>query len=156
MTRIYTTRNHWISLKVMVHIQQRHPHTQTDGVAMGGPASSVVAEIYMQAHEQTALTTFSNKPKVWKRYVDDVFSIIKRCHLDEFFEHINSMHEQIKFTVEKENNSCLPFLDTCVKLSVSVFKKPKINFYFKHNSPLKNQPLLEMNPSLNWPQWESY
>ena len=41
--------------------------TQTDAVAMGGPASSVVAEIYMQAHRQTALTTFSNKPKVWER-----------------------------------------------------------------------------------------
>ena len=123
--------------------------TQTDGVAMGGPASLVVAEIYMQAHEQTALTTFSNKPNVWERYVDDVFSIIKRCHLDSFFEHINSLHEQIKFTVEKENNSCLPFLDTCVKrnndgkISVTVYRKPThtdqyLNFRSHHQPSSKN------------------
>ena len=50
--------------------------SQTDGVAMGGPASSVVAEIYMQSHESTALTTTDTPPKVWKRFVDDVYAII--------------------------------------------------------------------------------
>ena len=50
---------------------------QTDGVAMGGPTSSVIAEIYMRAHESTGLTTTSNPPKVWERFVDDVFLIIK-------------------------------------------------------------------------------
>ena len=32
-------------------------YQQTDGVAMGGPASSTTAEIYMQAYEHTAITT---------------------------------------------------------------------------------------------------
>ena len=31
-------------------------YQQTDGVAMGGPASSTTAEIYMQAHESTAIS----------------------------------------------------------------------------------------------------
>ena len=62
---------------------------QTDGVAMGGPASSVIAEIYMQAHETTALTTTSNPPKVWERFVDDVFLIIKKSSLEGFFNHVN-------------------------------------------------------------------
>ena len=51
-------------------------YQQTEGVAMGGPPSSIVAEIYMQATETTALTTTSHPPKVWERHVDDVFSII--------------------------------------------------------------------------------
>ena len=36
---------------------------QTDGIAIGGPASSVTSEIYRQAHKSTALTTTSNPPK---------------------------------------------------------------------------------------------
>ena len=40
-------------------------YQQTDGVAMGGPASSTTAEIYMQAYECTAITTALHPPKVW-------------------------------------------------------------------------------------------
>ena len=58
-------------------------YSQTDGVAMGGPASSVVAEIYMQGHESTALTTTTSGPKLWEKFVDDVFSIIKEDNLTE-------------------------------------------------------------------------
>ena len=36
----------------MVHLILKF-YQQTDGVAMGGPASSTTAEIYVQAHEQT-------------------------------------------------------------------------------------------------------
>ena len=46
-------------------------YQQTDGVAMGGPASSTTAEIYMQAHESTAISTALHPPKVWERFVDD-------------------------------------------------------------------------------------
>ena len=41
-------------------------YQQTDGVAMGGPASSTTAEIYMQAYESTAITTALHPPKVWE------------------------------------------------------------------------------------------
>ena len=68
---------------------------------MRNPASSVVAEIYLQAHETTAITTLSNPPNIWKRYVDEVFAIIKRSHLDEFQQHINGLHPNIELTVEQ-------------------------------------------------------
>ena len=38
----------------------------TDGVAMGGPASSATAEIYMQAHESTAISMALHPPKIWE------------------------------------------------------------------------------------------
>ena len=47
-------------------------YEQADGVAMGGPASSTTAEIYMQAHESTAISTALHPTKVWERFVDDV------------------------------------------------------------------------------------
>ena len=44
---------------------------------MGGPVSSTTAEIYMQAYERTAITTALHPPKVWERFVDDVYSVLK-------------------------------------------------------------------------------
>ena len=123
-------------------------YKQTDGVAMGGPTSSTVAEIYMISHEQTALTTTTCPPKVWERYVDDVFLIIKKHWLEEFYDHINGLHEQIKFTIEKEKDSNLAFLDTLVhknedkSLSVKVYRKPThtdqyLNFESNHSRSVK-------------------
>ena len=65
----------------------------------------------MILHEQTELTTKTYPPNVWERYVDDVFLIIKKHWLEKFYDHINGLHEQIKFTTEKENDSKLAFLD---------------------------------------------
>ena len=45
---------------------------------MGSPASSSAAEIYILAYERTAITTALHPPKVWQRFVDDVYSIFKR------------------------------------------------------------------------------
>ena len=66
---------------------------------MGGPASSTTPEINMQAYERTAVTTAMHPRKVWERFVDDVYSILKRSHLDNFFHRINNL-QNIKFTME--------------------------------------------------------
>ena len=60
-------------------------YQQTDGIAMGGSASSPMAEIYKQAYECTAITTALYPPKVWEQLVDDFYSILKRTHLKNFF-----------------------------------------------------------------------
>ena len=71
---------------------------------MGGPVFSATAEIYIQAHERTAISTALHSPKVWERFVDDVYSVRKRKHLENFFHHISSLHQNIKFTIEEESN----------------------------------------------------
>ena len=48
---------------------------------MGVPASSTTAEIDMQAHERTAISTH-NLAKVLERFFDDVYSILKPTHLE--------------------------------------------------------------------------
>ena len=60
-------------------------YQQTDGVAMGGPASSTTAEIYMLAHERTAISTVVHPPQVWERFFDNIYSILKRTDLEKFF-----------------------------------------------------------------------
>ena len=49
---------------------------------MGVPASSTTAEIDMQAHERTAISTAINLAKVLERFFDDVYSILKPTHLE--------------------------------------------------------------------------
>ena len=82
---------------------------------MGGPASSTPADVCMQTYERTVITTALYPPKVWKRFVDDVYSILKRTHLEKFFHHINNLHQNIKFTMEEESNGELAFLDILLK-----------------------------------------
>ena len=38
----------------------------------------------MQAYERTAVTTALHPPKVWERFVDDFYSILKRTYLETF------------------------------------------------------------------------
>ena len=106
---------------------------------MGGPASSTTAEIYMQAYERTAITMALHPPKVWERFVDDIYSILKRTHLENFFHHINNLHQNIKFTMEEESNGELAFLDTLLKrnngeISVLVYRKPTHTDQYLHHS----------------------
>ena len=65
---------------------------------MRGPASSNREEVYMQAHEHTAISTALHPPKVWEQFVDDIYSNLKRAHLENVFHHISNVHQNIKFT----------------------------------------------------------
>ena len=96
---------------------------------MGGPAPSTTAEIYMQAYERTPITMALHPPKVCEGFADDVYSILKLTRLENFFHHINNLHQNIKFTMEEESNEELAFLDTLLKrnngeISVLVYRKP--------------------------------
>ena len=54
--------------------------------------------------------------KDWKRYVDDVFSIIPKGNCDNLFKYLNSIDPHIKFTIEQPNaEGGIPFLDTFPK-----------------------------------------
>ena len=56
----------------------------------------------------------SLRPRVWKRYVDDVFSILRRANVKDFLKYLNSIDDNIEFTVDEESNCRLPFLDASV------------------------------------------
>ena len=103
-------------------------YKQLHGAAMGSFCSPVVANIYMEYFEGLALGPEVPIPiKEWKRYVDDVFSIIPKR--DILVNYLNSIDPHIKFTVEKPNvEGAIPFLDTLPQpkgenISVSVYRK---------------------------------
>ena len=77
---------------------------QLHGTAMGSPCSPVVANIYMEYFENMALGPELPVPvKDWKRYVDDVFSIIPKGNRDNLLQYLNSIDPHIKFTIEQPN-----------------------------------------------------
>ncbi|XP_064646163.1 uncharacterized protein LOC135499347 [Lineus longissimus] len=82
---------------------------------MGSPVSPIVANLYMEWLEQRAIATAPQdcKPRIWKRYVDDIFEVIRRGATQRITDHINTIDEtgNTKFTFEEEVNGSLPFLD---------------------------------------------
>ena len=97
---------------------------------MGSPVSSVVANLFMERFEEGALQdAIAFQPRIWRRYVDDVFSIVLRSMVSKLLLHLNGMDENIRFTTEQEKDRCLPFLDVSVRrrddgsLRTGVFRK---------------------------------
>ena len=84
---------------------------------MGEPACLTTTEIYMQAHEPTAISAGLNHQEVWEQFADEVYSILKHTHLENVFHHISNLHENIKFTMKEESNGELAFLDSSLKLN---------------------------------------
>ena len=61
------------------------------------------------------------KPKLYLRYVDDIFAIFddqQACSL--FFQQLNAQHPDIKFTVEHSTNT-LSFSDVKIKVNDNMF-----------------------------------
>ena len=69
-------------------------YRQTFGTPMGSCISPIVANIFMEHIEKAALTTFHTLPKLWLRYVDDISCVLKKEHMTEFHQHINSVCHQ--------------------------------------------------------------
>ena len=89
---------------------------QIDGVAMGSPLAPVLANLFMGFHEQNWIEQATNvKPIFYKRYVDDIFAVFEsESDADAFYSYLNTRHENIKFTFEKEKDNKLPFLDILI------------------------------------------
>ena len=84
---------------------------QVDGVAMGSPVSSVIADIFMENQEMKAFQGYGTVPRVWKRFVDDVLAVVRKAEVERFLDHLNNTHPNILFTMELEQNRSLPFMD---------------------------------------------
>ena len=105
-------------------------YKQIFGTGMVSLVSTVITNLVMEDVEKRALSTFHSPPKIWKRYVDNTFVIIHKNSVEDFLDHLNKIENSIKFTIEKEADHTLPFLDTLVRrskhgdFSIPVYRKP--------------------------------
>ena len=122
-------------------------YQQLEGTAMGSPISPIIANLFMEDIETRALNTSQHPPSLWKRYVDDTLTIIKKDHKDTFLVHINSIDPNIRFTSEdpKEDGS-ISFLDILIipeedgKLNTTVYRKPTHTDMYLHWDSHQNIP----------------
>lgn len=77
---------------------------------MGSKLSPLLANLFMSDFEVDAEKE-KFFPRAWWRYVDDILAPVKERYLDQTLVMLNARHNSIKFTVEKEIDGKLPFLD---------------------------------------------
>lgn len=94
-------------------------YRQIDGIAMGSPLGSTLAKKFVGYHE-TQLFANVMKPCTYFRYVDDIFAYFPN-ECERFFVLLNHLHYSLAFTVDKEINDSLPFLDVLVQRTNSEF-----------------------------------
>jgi hypothetical protein len=88
-------------------------YKQVRGVAIGSPLSPVICNLFLEELESRAMNSFDPKPSVFLRYVNDIFLLWSESTrpIKEFHQHLNNQNASITFTVEKEVEGVIPFLD---------------------------------------------
>ena len=120
-------------------------YKQRQGLPMGSPISPLLANIWLEEIEKCFLNTLSNPPRLWIRYLDDIFALVKKLeeNLKSYLIGLNKVNDKIKFTEERENNKVLNFLDVQItreddRFDKKVFRKPSYSgniLHFNSNHP---------------------
>lgn len=97
---------------------------------------SMLSEIYIQDFEEKIVYSILNAHDIiaWYRYVDDIIVIYNPSIRNEHivFRKLNSYNKKLKFTIERENNRTLNFVDVKIilngdKIITDVYRKPTAN-----------------------------
>ena len=85
-------------------------------LAMGSPLAPVYANIFMGFYECKWLNEYNlNKSKFCLRYVDDILGAFgKEQDSLNFLNFLNKRHPNIRFTIEKQSNHSIAFLDVFI------------------------------------------
>ena len=105
---------------------------------MGSPLAPVLANMFMDFQESKWINEYNlNKSKFYLRYVDNILAAFDN-EQDSliFLNFLNNRHPNIKFTIEKQNNNSIAFLDILFQASII-----KIS-HFKH---ITNRPIQEFS-----------
>jgi hypothetical protein len=95
-----------------------HFYQPNNGIAMGTPISSTLAEIYVQYLEETYMKHCLENKKItyYKMYVDDIIIIFDKNKIDEDTIHnnINNTDEHLEFKLSNEEYETINYLDLSI------------------------------------------
>ena len=86
-------------------------YRQKDGLAMGSPPAPNLANGWPSQFNHV----FKGKAKLYFRYMDDILREIKTSTINQKLGEFNKLHPKLKFTVEREEGDCIPFLDMKIR-----------------------------------------
>ena len=80
---------------------------------MGSPLAPVFANIFLGFYESKWLNEYYfNKPKFYLRYVNDILAAFEKEQVSlNFLNFLNNKHPNTKFTIGKQVNNSIVFLD---------------------------------------------
>ena len=112
---------------------------------MGTKMAVAFAVVFMAHIEKQLLAASPFKPTLWKRFIDDIFSVwtISEQEINDFVSFANNLHPTIKFTCDMSSERIV-FLDTEIfkgprfaiskTLDVQTHFKPTETFQYTHFS----------------------
>ena len=116
-------------------------YRQSNGCAMGGPLSVIMANIYMTKLEIEVVIPMT--PPFYKRFIDDIITRRKKDTPDLLLDKMSAYHPKINFTVEQD--PC-KFLDTKLLIKedrsyeTRVFRKPsKLPSHWFSKTPIRHK-----------------
>jgi len=108
-------------------------YIQSEGLAMGAPTSSIFSELYLQHLENTKIYDILTNHNIegYFRYVDDILIVYNesKTDIDCILECFNKLTPKLEFTLERETNRRINFLDITIcreqkSFSVDIYRKP--------------------------------
>jgi hypothetical protein len=110
-------------------------YSQKEGLAMGAPTSSILAETYIQYLEHTSIIQILQNHHIidYYRYVDDILIIYDETltNIHDTLDKFNSIDHNIQYTVETQTEEKLNYLDIIIINSNNAFT---FDIYRKRNN----------------------
>ena len=111
-------------------------YIEIDGVVMGSPLGPVLANNFMEEPEENIIPTLSKDISLWKRNEDDTICFVKSSCINHVLGSLNSIHSNIKFTIEIEKENQIAFLDILIRNkdlinTTAYHKKTNTDLYIK-------------------------
>ena len=78
---------------------------------MGSPPAPPLSNIWLFKYE----SAIKDDAKIFELYMDDILRTIKENLIENKLSEINSLHPNLKFTLQIEQNGKLPFLDIYIE-----------------------------------------
>ena len=100
-------------------------YKQVDGLAMGSPPAPHLANGWLSQFDNI----IKGKARLYARYMDNILQDIKREEIEDKLSEINNLHSALKFTIEREVDGAIPFLDMRImntrgRLTSTWYNKP--------------------------------
>lgn len=129
-------------------------YKQIYGTPMGSVVSPIVAQYVMDDFLDQCLPQLPFEMPFIKKYVDDIICAVPQDSIDLTLNIFNNVHPRLQFTIEREVDNAVPFLDTLViregrSIKTDWYVKPTasgryINYHSYHSTKMKINVVLNM------------